>query len=228
MRGYKKPALLGNCGHLFLRPSVQFIELSVIGGCVGRVNRPPIRVYYGQPRGDVVDSELHTERVEPEMRVMDAVPVPFVLIFALRCQVFDFLYGLSGVKLPGFNLRDDFHDHFRQVGPFFFAFFFGPFGRLDGFLNLHQPIFSTNLAILHLLDDITNFQEGSYPFAMRFTEINRVNYLCQFYDGRFVASRVLQQFTEPRILQSQADAQHDFGVGDCGDVLCAGLESVWV
>ena len=114
------------------------------------------------------------------------------------------------------------------MAPLFFAFIFGPLGCFDGFLNLPQPIFSANLAILHLLDDMTNFQEGSYPFAMRFTEINGVNYLCQLDDGGFVASRVLQQFTEPRFLQPKSDAQHDFCVGDCGNILRAGLERVWV
>ena len=111
MRGYKKPVLLRNGGHLFLRPRVQFVELSVIGGCVGSVSRPPIRVYYRQPCGDVVDSELHAERVEPEMWIVDAVTVSFVLIFALGSHVLDFLYGLPGVKLPGFHLGDDFYHH---------------------------------------------------------------------------------------------------------------------
>ena len=46
------------------------------------------------------------------MRVVDSVPVSFVLIFALGSHVLDFLYCLPGVKLSGFDLGDDFYHHF--------------------------------------------------------------------------------------------------------------------
>ena len=63
-------------------------------------------------------------------------------------------------------------------------------------------------------------------FGLR--ELDGIDDLPQLDDGAGVPGRVLQQFAQPRLLQAQADAEHEIGVGDLGDVPGAGLEPVWV
>ena len=52
--------------------------------------------------------------------------------------------------------------------------------------------------------------------------------LPQLDDGVRIPGRVLQQVAQPRFLEAQADAEHEIGVGDLGDVPGARLEPVRV
>ena len=65
-----------------------------------------------------------------------------------------------------------------------------------------------------------------FGFGLR--QLDGIDDLPQLDDRAGVPGRVVQQFAQPRLLEAEADAEHEIGVGDLGDVLGARLESVRV
>ena len=82
---------------------MQLVEPRVVRGGVSAVDAAADRVDARQLGRDVVDGNLHAERVEPEVRVLQPVAVALVLLLASGSEVLECLYRIVGLYLSGFK-----------------------------------------------------------------------------------------------------------------------------
>ena len=102
------------------------------------------------------------------------------------------------------------------------------FSGFDDFLYFHQAFFRAYLTIFDFVDDMADVFEEFNLFRVSFAELYGVDDICNLDDGRLVASGVFQQLVQPGFLKSQSVGEHEVGIGDCGDISCAGLVGVRV
>ena len=94
--------------------------------------------------------------------------------------------------------------------------------------DLFQAFFSGDFAILHFVNDVEERLDDFNFLGVSCAELDRVNHISQFNDGRFITRGVLHEFVKPRFLKTQAHTQNDVRLGNGNYVLRAGLVRVRV
>ena len=135
------------------------------------------------------------------MWVLEPVAVALMLLLASGGEVLKCLYRIVGLDLSG--LKSVEYPE-RHGGLFLFA----ALGAGEQIFNLLQAGLRSDLASLHLVDDVAQLFQELDLLGMGLGELYGFDGLAQLDDARGVPRGVLHQLSEPGALQAETDAQH--------------------